>query len=55
MGPKKDNVCCKMKRKITRIMRKKEIIVKHENDVHVSDFATLFVMAKSIICTILKN
>ena len=34
---------------------KKEIIVKHENGVHVSDFATQLGMAKSTICTILKN
>jgi len=34
---------------------KKEIIVKHENDVRVSDLATQFGMAKSTICTILKN
>jgi hypothetical protein len=34
---------------------KKEIIAKHENDVRVSDLATQFGMAKSTICTILKN
>ena len=34
---------------------KKEIIAKHENGVRVSDLATQFGMAKSTICTILKN
>ena len=34
---------------------KKEIIAKYENVVHVSDRATQFGMAKSTICTILKN
>ena len=34
---------------------KKEIIAKHENGVRVSNLATQFGMAKSTICTILKN
>ena len=34
---------------------KKEIIAKHEICVRVSDLATQFEMAKSTICTILKN
>ena len=34
---------------------KKEIIAKHENGVCASNLATLFGMAKSTICTILKN
>jgi len=34
---------------------KKEIIAKHENGVRASDLATQFGMAKSTICTILKN
>ena len=57
MGPKKDNDSSKVKRKNTNIMIdvKKEIITKHENGVHVSDLATQFGMAKSTICTILKN
>ena len=57
MGPKKDNDSSKLKRKNTTIMIdvKKEIIVKHENGVRVSDLATQFGMAKSTICTILKN
>ena len=54
---KKDNDSSKVKRKNTNIMIdvKKEIIVKHENGVRVSDLATQFGMAKSTICTILKN
>jgi len=36
------------------MLRKKEI-AKHENGVRVSDLATQFGMAKSTICTILKN
>ena len=57
MGPKKDNDSSKVKRKNTNIMIdvKKEIIAKHENGVRVSDLATQFGMAKSTICTILKN
>ena len=57
MGPKKDNDSSKVKRKNTNIMRdvKKEIIAKHENGVRVSDLTTQFGMAKSTICTILKN
>jgi len=57
MGPKKDNDSSKVKRKNTNIMIdvKKEIIAKHENCVRVSDLATQFGMAKSTICTILKN
>lgn len=57
MGPKKDNDSSKVKRKMTRITIevKKEIIAKHENGVRVSDLATQFGMAKSTICTILKN
>ena len=57
MGPKKDNDSSKVKRKNTNIMIdvKKEIIAKHENGVRVSDLATQFGMAKSMICTILKN
>ena len=56
MGPKKDNDSCKVK-KNTNIMIdvKKEIIAKHENGVRVSDLATQFGMAKSTICTVLKN
>ena len=56
MGPKKDNDS-KVKRKMTRITVevKKEIIAKHENGVRVSDLATQFGVAKSTICTILKN
>jgi len=34
---------------------KKEIIAKHESGVRVSDRAIQFGMAKSTICTILKN
>ena len=34
---------------------KKEITAKHENGVRVSDLATQFGMAKSTICTTLKN
>jgi len=57
MRPKKDNDSSKVKRKNTNIMTdvKKEIIAKHENGVRVSDLATQFGMAKSTICTILKN
>jgi len=57
MGPKKGNDSSKVKRKHTNIMIdvKKEIIAKHENCVHVSDLSTQFGMAKSTICTILKN
>jgi len=57
MGPKKDNANTKVKRKNTNIKIdvKKEIIAKHENGVRVSDLATQFGMAKSTICTILKN
>jgi len=57
MGPKKDSDSSKVKRKNTNIMIdvKKEIIAKHENGVRVSDLATRFGMAKSTICTILKN
>ena len=57
MGPKKDNDSSKVKRKNTNIMIdiKKEIIAKHENGVRVSDLATQFGMAKSTICTILKD
>ena len=56
MGPKKDNDS-KVKRKNTNIMIdvKKEIIANHENGVRVSDLATQFGMAKSTICTFLKN
>ena len=56
MGPKKNNDS-KVKRKNTNITIdvKKEIIAKHENGVRVSDLATQFGMAKSTICTILKN
>jgi transposase-like protein len=56
MGPRRDNHS-KVKRKITRIAieAKKEIIAKYENGVRVSDLATLFGVAKSTICTILKN
>jgi len=57
MGPKKGNDSSKMKRKNSNIMTdvKKEIIAKHENGVCVCDLATQFGMAKSMICTILKN
>jgi len=57
MGPKKDNDSSKVKRKNNNIMIdvKKEIIAKHENGIRVSDLATQFGMAKSTICTILKN
>jgi len=57
MGPKKDNDSSKVKIKNTNIMIdvKKEIIAKHENGVGVFDLATQFGMAKSTICTILKN
>jgi len=57
MGPKKDNDSSKVKRKNTNIMIdvKKEIVAKHENGVRVSDLATQFGMAKSTICTVLKN
>ena len=56
-GPKKDNDSSKVKRKNTNIMIdvKKEIIAKHENGFRVSDLATQFGMAKSTICTTLKN
>nr|XP_034981426.1 glutamate-rich protein 5 isoform X1 [Zootoca vivipara]XP_034981427.1 glutamate-rich protein 5 isoform X1 [Zootoca vivipara] len=48
---------CKGKRTINRatIEVKKQIISKHESGVRVSDLATQFGMAKSTICTILKN
>ncbi|XP_033011520.1 tigger transposable element-derived protein 1-like [Lacerta agilis] len=48
---------CKGKRTIKRatIEVKKQIISKHESGVRVSDLATQFGMAKSTICTILKN
>jgi hypothetical protein len=57
MGPKKGNDSSKVKRKNTNVMIdvKKEIITKHGNGVRVSDLATQFGMAKSTICTILKN
>ena len=57
MGPKKDNDSSKVKGKNSNIMIdvKKEIIAKHENGVRVSDLATQFGMAKSTICTVLKN
>jgi hypothetical protein len=57
MGPKEDNDSSKVKRKNNNIMIdvKKEITAKHENSVHVSDLGTHFGMAKSTICTILKN
>lgn len=57
MWPKNDNDSSKVKRKMTRITIevKKEIIAKHENGFRVSDLATQFGMAKSTICTILKN
>ena len=35
--------------------KKKEIIQKHESGVHVSDLALQYGMAKSTICTIVKN
>jgi hypothetical protein len=56
MGPKKDNDR-RVKREKTRITLevKKEIIAKHENGVCVSDLFIQFCMAKSTICTILKN
>ena len=52
MGPKKAS-----ERKIVRttIEVKKEIIRKHENGVRVTDLASRFDLAKSSICTILKN
>ncbi|XP_050724716.1 tigger transposable element-derived protein 1-like isoform X2 [Eriocheir sinensis] len=57
MGPKKDSDRSKVKRKKNRIMVevKKEIIAKHENGVRLADLAAQFGMAKSTICTILKN
>jgi len=57
MGPKKGNDSSKVKRKNTNIMIdiKKEFIAKLENGVRVSVLATQFGMAKSTICTILKN
>ena len=56
MGPKKGNDSAKVKRKNTNIMMDvKEIIAKHEYGVCVSDLATQFGMAKSTICTVLKN
>jgi len=57
MGPKKCSDSSKVKRKNTNIMIdvKKESITKHENGVCVSDLATQFGMAKSMICTILKK
>jgi len=57
MGPNKGSDSSKVKRKNTNIIIdvKKEIIAKHENGVRVSDLATQFGMAKSTICTILKN
>jgi len=57
MGPKKASESVKAKRKIVRttIEVKKEIIRKHENGVCVSDLALQFGLAKSSICTILKN
>jgi len=50
-------IAAKWKEKNTNIMIdvKKGIIAKHENGVSVSDLATHFGMAKSTICTILKN
>jgi hypothetical protein len=46
MGPKKDNDSSKVKRKNTSIMIdvKKEIIVKHENGVRISDLATGYLL-----------
>jgi hypothetical protein len=57
MGPKKNNDSSKVKRKNTSVMIdvKKEIVAKHENGVRISDFGTQFRMAKSTICTFLKN
>ncbi|KAF6357047.1 hypothetical protein mRhiFer1_009983 [Rhinolophus ferrumequinum] len=48
---------CKTKRIINRttIEVKKEIISKYESGVHVCDLETQFGIAKSTICTILKN
>ena len=45
------------KRKVVRktIEVKKEIIAKHENGIRVSDLAVQYGMAKSTVCTILKN
>ena len=45
------------KRKITRntIELKKETIAKHENSTRVSDLATHYGIAKSTLCTIIKN
>jgi len=57
MRPKKDKDSSKVKRKNTNIMIdvKKEIIAKHKNGVRACDLATEFGMAKSTICTSLKN
>ena len=57
MGPTKDNDSSKVKRKNTNIMidAKKEIIAEHENGVRLSDLAAQFGMAKSTICTVLRN
>lgn len=47
---------CKAKRIIYRTIEvKKEIISKHDSGVSVCDLAMQFGMAKSTICTILKN
>lgn len=52
MCPKMDNDSNKGKRKITRIAIevKKEIIVKHENGVCVSELVSQFGMGNSTIC-----
>lgn len=57
MFPKMDNDSNKGKRKFTRIAIeiKKEIIVKHENGVRVSELVSQFGMGNSTICSILKN
>ena len=56
MGPKKDNDSSKMKRIMTRIMikLKKEIIVKHEGGVGVSDLGIQFGLAESTLCVFSK-
>ncbi|XP_067134160.1 tigger transposable element-derived protein 1-like isoform X1 [Centruroides vittatus] len=57
VGPKKANESVEVKKKKmkTTIELKKEIIRKHEGGVRVSDLALQFGLAKSSICTILKN
>ncbi|XP_076357961.1 putative CENPB DNA-binding domain-containing protein 1 isoform X1 [Tachypleus tridentatus] len=57
MRSKKDNENSKPKRKVVRatVEVKKDLIANYESGVRVSELATQFGMAKSTVCTILKN